>query len=414
MDREIPKEKVRRSKLKRYVMILLIAIAIGLVGWLLVVMFTNSIVEKELKFATITRGNVDIAVDGSGKVIPSSEIIISAPFSTKILELYAHEGDVVEAGQSLMKLDLESQETEMRVLSDERTMKTYSTRQTELASKTYLTNLEMQIKTKEMQVRSLKAEYANERRLDSIGSGTGDRVREAELAFRTAELELAQLRTQLSNERKSHYAEYLSKQVEERISERTIAEKQRILQDAQLRVPHKGTLTWLNQSIGGVISQGEKLAVLSNLARFKIEGMIGEADADKLTPGAEVVTKIGNARQTGRVAMISPQAKNGVVAFTVILDNDSARNLKSGIRVSLTIPYDRSVNVVRIPAGSYYTGPGMYLMFVKEGRELKRREVILGGGNMEFIEVKSGLNPGETVCISNMKSQEDRKTIKLK
>lgn len=73
-------------------------------------------------------------------------------------------------------------------------MRNYDTRQTILASRTFLTNLEMKIKAKEMSVERLKTETDNERRLDSIGSGTGDRVREAELAYKTAVLELDQLR----------------------------------------------------------------------------------------------------------------------------------------------------------------------------------------------------------------------------
>ncbi|MDE6424095.1 MAG: N-acetylmuramoyl-L-alanine amidase, partial [Muribaculaceae bacterium] len=48
---------------------------------------------------------------------------------------------------------------------------------------TYLTDLHMRIRAKEMAVSHLKEEVANERRLDSIGSGTGDRIREAELAY---------------------------------------------------------------------------------------------------------------------------------------------------------------------------------------------------------------------------------------
>ena len=43
----------------------------------------------------------------------------------------------------------------------------------------------MQAKVKEMDVNRLHAEVINERRLDSIGSGTGERVREAEFAYET-------------------------------------------------------------------------------------------------------------------------------------------------------------------------------------------------------------------------------------
>ena len=56
----------------------------------------------------------------------------------------------------------------------------------------HLNYLEMQAKVKEMDVNRLHAEVINERRLDSIGSGTGERVREAEFAYETGRLQLEQ------------------------------------------------------------------------------------------------------------------------------------------------------------------------------------------------------------------------------
>ena len=72
---------------------------------------------------------------------------ITSPVSTKILEIYyCHEGDAVERGQSLMKLDLAGEETELQNLANQKMMRNYDTRQTILASRTFLTNLEMKIK----------------------------------------------------------------------------------------------------------------------------------------------------------------------------------------------------------------------------------------------------------------------------
>lgn len=414
MDRKIPEAEIRRRKLKQWGTATAVTAAVGIAVWSATLLIGSSIAEQELKFATVSRGDIDISADASGKVVPASEIIISAPFASKILELNVHEGKTVEIGEPLMRLDLQTQETEMRVLSDEKTMKNYATRQTELAGRTLLTNLEMQIKTKEMQTRRLQAELNNERRLDSIGSGTGDRVREADLAYRTAILELNQLRAQLANEHNSQQAALRSRQIEEGISARNIAEKQRMLQDAGVRAPIRGTVTWLNQSVGAAIPPAERLAVIANLAHFKIEGSIGESDADKLTPGAPAQVSVGGVTVGGRIATVNPQSKNGVISFTVILDNDSLKTLKPGTRTALSIPYDSRINAVRIPAASFYHGPGSYTMFVRREGKLHRREVILGGADFNSVEVVSGLEPGETVCTSDLKGYKDSKTITLK
>ena len=60
----------------------------------------------------------------------------------------------------------------------------------------------MNIKVKEMEVNSLKVTLENEKYLDSIGSGTGERVREVEMKLATEQLQLQQLHAQLKNNRK--------------------------------------------------------------------------------------------------------------------------------------------------------------------------------------------------------------------
>ena len=169
--------------------------------------------------------------------MPAFEEIINSPISTRIVEVYCQSGDSVLEGTPLLRLDLQSAETELNKLTDEMNMKRLAMEQTRLNIATYLRNLEMQIKVKEMSVNRLEAEVQNERRLDSLGSGTGDKVREAELAYNTGKLELQQLRQQLVNERQVKDAEYKSKQLELSIFEKNLGEQRRTLEDARISWP---------------------------------------------------------------------------------------------------------------------------------------------------------------------------------
>ncbi len=374
-----------------------------------------SMKRESLDFITVDKGTVETSADASGKVVPAYELIITSPVATRIMEIYCHEGDNVKKGESLMKLDLASEETELQNLADQRMMKRYDTEQTILDSRTYLTNLEMQIKAKEMSVARLKTETANERRLDSIGSGTGDRVREAELAYQTAVLELDQMRKQLHNEQLSHAAARKTKELEEGITAKNLAEKKRTLDDARIKAPANATITYLNSSLGTSISAGEKLAVLSDLNHFKILARMPESNVDKLSLGSEVNVRVGKKALTGKIGTITPQSNNGVVSFTVLLDNDSDERLRSGVRAEINVLYDIKEGVVRIPNGSYYHGPGQYILFVDNGEgALERREVMLGDGNFDYVEVQSGLRPGERVVKNDLSEYNNRKKINLK
>ncbi len=101
--------------------------------------------------------------------------------------------------------------------------------------------------------------------------------------------------------------------------------------------------------------------------------------------------------------------------FTVFLDNDNDHLLRSGLRTDLNVVYDVRENVVRIPNGSYFQGAGNYFLFVKVADDkLERRNVLLGDSNFDYVEVKSGISPGEEVVISDMSSYKEKKSINLK
>ncbi len=415
MDREISPKEQKKRKIKK-IMAVAIPLVVIFAGIILSISFMAPSMKREsLDFITVDKGTVETSADASGKVVPAYELIITSPVATRIMEIYCHEGDNVKKGESLMKLDLASEETELQNLADQRMMKRYDTEQTILDSRTYLTNLEMQIKAKEMSVARLKTETANERRLDSIGSGTGDRVREAELAYQTAVLELDQMRKQLHNEQLSHAAARKTKELEEGITAKNLAEKKRTLDDARIKAPADATITYLNSSLGTSISAGEKLAVLSDLNHFKILAQMPESNVDKLSLGSEVNVRVGKKTLTGRIGTITPQSNNGVVSFTVLLDNDSDERLRSGVRAEINVLYDIKEGVVRMPNGSYYHGPGQYILFVDNGEgTLERREVMLGDGNFDYVEVQSGLRPGEKVVKNDLSEYNNRKKINLK
>ena len=168
----------------------------------LISLMRTGVKEKDLVFSTVDQGTIEVSVSASGKVVPAFEEIINSPINTRILEVYKKGGDSVDVGTPILKLDLQSAETEYKKQLDEEQMKRYQLEQLEVNNSTYLSDLEMQVKVSEMKLNRMEVELRNERYLDSLGSGTTDRVHQAELNFKTGKLELEQLRQQLANERK--------------------------------------------------------------------------------------------------------------------------------------------------------------------------------------------------------------------
>lgn len=266
-----------------------------------------------------------------------------------------------------------------------------------------------------MTVDRMAVELRNERYLDSLGSGTGDRVRQVELQYNTGRLELEQMRQRLVNERKVTDANLRLKELELNITGKNLGEMQRTLDDAQIRSPRKATLTYINNQVGQKVAEGERIAIISDLTHFKVDGEIADSYGDRVTVGSDAVVRIGKERLSGKVSNVTPLSRNGVISFTVQLDDDSYSRLRSGLKTDVYVMCDVIEDVTRVPNGTFYTGPGEYEMFVLKGDdELVRRNVRLGDSNFEHVEVKGGLEPGDRVVINDMKEYNTRKSIRIK
>lgn len=415
MDREIPKEERRRERNKKLIRYGVAGVAGVVVLSVLISLMRTGVKEKNLVFSTVDQGTIEVSVSASGKVVPAFEEIINSPINTRILEVYKKGGDSVDVGTPILKLDLQSAETEYKKQLDEEQMKRYQLEQLEVNNSTYLSDLEMQVKVSEMKLNRMEVELRNERYLDSLGSGTTDRVHQAELNFKTGKLELEQLRQQLANERKVKAADLKVKQLEYEIFRKSLAETKRTLDDAQVRSPRKAILTYINNQIGAQVGEGTQIAVISDLSHFKVEGEIADTYGDRVAAGGRAIVKIGSEKLEGQVSSVTPLSKNGVISFTVQLEDDSNRRLRSGLKTDVYVMNAVKEDVMRVANASYYVGRGEYDLFVRDGEgQLVKRKVQLGDSNFEYVEVVSGLKPGDQVVVSDMSQYKNKNKLKLK
>lgn len=415
MDREIPKEVRDKERKKKFIKYGAIGVAAVVCIAVLISFMRSSVNRKDLVFSEVDNGTIEVSVSASGKVVPAFEEIINSPINTRIVEVYRKGGDSVDVGTPILKLDLQSTETEYKKLLDEEQMKRYQLEQLKVNNNTYLSDLSMQVKISAMKLNRMEVELRNERYLDSLGSGTTDKVRQAELNFNTGKLELEQLRQQYANESKVKEADLKVKELEFNIFSKSLAEMKRTLDDAQIRSPRKAILTYINNQVGAQVAEGSQVAIISDLSHFKVEGEIADTYGDRVAAGGRAIVKIGNEKLEGTVSSVTPLSKNGVISFIVQLNEDNNKRLRSGLKTDVYVMNAVKEGVLRLANASYYVGRGEYELFVQDSKdEIVKRKVQLGDSNFEYVEVVSGLKPGDKVVVSDMSSYKNRNKLKLK
>jgi HlyD family secretion protein len=412
MDREIPKEVRNKERNKKIIRYGAIGVAGIVVVSVLISLMRTGVKEKDLVFSQVGKGTIEVSVSASGKVVPAFEEIINSPINTRILEVYRKGGDSVDVGTPILKLDLQSAETDYKKMLDEEQMRSYKLKQLKLDK---LTDLQMKIKVSAMKLDRMKVELRNEQYLDSLGSGTTDKVRQAELSYNVAQLEYEQLQQQYANEKEVLAAEYQVQELDFSMFQKTLAETKRTLDDAQVRSPRKAILTYINNQIGAQVPEGSQIAVISDLSHFKVEGEIADTYGDRVAAGGKAIVKIGSEKLEGSVSSVTPLSKNGVISFTVQLNEDNNRRLRSGLKTDVYVMNAVKEDVMRIANASYYVGRGEYELFVRNSdKEIVKRKVQLGDSNFEFVEVVSGLQPGDEVVVSDMSNYKNKNKLKLK
>ena len=413
MDREISKEQRNREKRRMWMkwggmVVVGIAAVIALMQ-----LMQESLHEQDIVFSVVDEGSIDVSVSASGKVVPACEEIINSPINSRILEVYKKGGDSVEVGTPILRLDLLSAETDYKKQLDEVQMNELKLEQLRIQNRSKLSEMEMQLKVSRMELNRKAVELRNEQYLDSLGAGTTDKVRQVELDYNVSKLKLEEDEQKFINEQATADADLKVKELELNIARKTLAETKRTLDDARIKAPRKAILTYVNTDIGAQVAQGEKVAIVSDLSHFKIEGEIADTYGDRIAAGSRAIVKVGKEELAGTVTDVTPLSKNGVMSFSVRLEQDNHKRLRSGLKTDVYVLTAVKDSVMRIANGSYYVGPGEYELFVRSGNELLKRKVQLGDSNYELVEVVSGLKPGDQVVVSDMSNYKNKRKMKL-
>ena len=165
--------------------------------------------------------------------------------------------------------------------------------------------------------------------------------------------------------------------------------------------------------MGATVAEGEVLVKVADLSSFKVEGSISDVYADRLQIGGEVIVRINQTDLRGTVTNIHPAVNNGIITFMVRLADKSNSLLRANLRAEVFVVTSFVDGVVRVKNGPFYSGAVDQKVFVIEEGKAIQRKVDIGVSNFDYVELKSGVKPGEQVIISDMEDYEHHKVITI-
>lgn len=187
-------------------------------------------------------------------------------------------------------------------------------------------------------------------------------------------------------------------------TEKTLNELIGLLRTGSVTAPFSGIVTQTNTDTDSTAVQ--TIAVLAADEEVCVSISVDETDILSLELGqtAQVTIKsVSEDSFTGTVTEISKvgTSSSGVTQYSAVVTLEKQPKMLSGMTASVDIQIQGVDDVVLIPVDALHQTRDMSYVFTSYDEELKEYggmvEVVTGASNSSYVEIVSGLNPGDTV-----------------
>ncbi|MDH3909105.1 MAG: efflux transporter periplasmic adaptor subunit, partial [Gammaproteobacteria bacterium] len=151
-----------------------------------------------------------------------------------------------------------------------------------------------------------------------------------------------------------------------------------------------------------------------DLSRFEIDAQVPESYADDLVAGMQAEILVAGRAFPARLVAVSPEIVGNQVASRIRFDGEMPANLRQNQRLTTRILLAEHPDVVLVQRGQFLdSGAGRIAYVVSEDRIAERRRIQTGARSLGAVEVISGLEPGDTIVISNLDPFRGADTVLL-
>jgi membrane fusion protein, multidrug efflux system len=307
--------------------------------------FRGEVAATPVRIAKAEKRTFDYLINASGKIEAAEQVKIIAERPGYLIELTVKEGDFVEKGKILARLD-----------------------QTES-----LLNLEKA----NIELKNAVATYRSEILSFESIMNSGDEER------------IAQVQEQLKAKIGLFSAEI------------GVKEAQMDLDKTVIKSPISGRIADLKTKPGSLVKSGDEMLEVINTAALELKVKVLESDINLISLGqkAEILPVGGGEGISGSVRSINPKVdENGLVQVNILINGGKGLLPGMNARAIIRAPQNNSIVV---PKEALVYRSQRPVVFTIEKDESKWNYVEVGKDNGKEVEILSGIESGMTVITSN-------------
>jgi multidrug efflux pump subunit AcrA (membrane-fusion protein) len=375
----------------------------------------QGVARAELWIDSVVRGEMVRQVRAPGTLVPEQMRYVAAVTAGRVEARPLRPGSTVT--RSTVILELSNPEVQLQSLDAQRQLT-----QAEQDFVTLRTTLQSNRLNQAGTVAQLKAQLANAQRdavvmegLDAKGLSSRNEVQRAKESV--AELDA---RVRFEQQRLDLLAGALEEQLEkaranvERLRAIARFQSERV---ASMRVlaGEDGVLQSLNWELGQWVNPGQELARVAQPGKLKAVLRVPETQVKDVVLGQKASIDTRNGLIAGRVMRVDPISQNGTVTVEVALEGELPKGARADLSVDGVIELERLEQVLYVARPAYGQPESTVGLFKvsADGKTAERISVKLGRASVSTIEVQAGLQPGDSVIVSDMARFDNVQKVRI-
>ena len=348
----------------------------------------------------VVQGQFREYIPVTGTVQPIRTVFLDAVQGGVVEEVFVEDGHAIQAGEPILRLanqqfQMDAINREAQLLDQQNNLRTTRLRMDQQTNtwKQQLLQLEYDLKQLERTFRL--NEGLKER--DLVAPQEYERSREEyELALERRDLLKANIRND-SLFRRSQEGQ-IDASLE--LIDDNLAFLRRSLENLTVRAPIDGQLSGLRAEIGQTIAQGIRIAQIDVLDAYKVRARIGEHYVARVGEGLSGTFSFAGGDHQLTVAKVYPEVSNGEFEADLYFTGDAPDGIRRGQSLQVRLQLSEDMQAVMVPRGAWFQDTGGSWVYVLKDGVAVKRDVELGRQNPDHYEVRSGLQPGDTILTS--------------
>ena len=378
---------------KRFFILLGLAVAAGAAYY-----FFSSNSKQETTYLTesVTRGNVEKTVVASGSVESVNEVDVGAQASGKITKLYVKLGQEIKKGEMIADIDSTTQ------------INTLNTKKAALVS------YQAQLKAKKTAYDVALSSYNRLSKLYTQKATSLDSLNTAKSTLDNAKAEMEAIEANIKQA-----------EIEVNTAETNVGY-------TKITAPMDGTVISVPVSEGQTVNANQTtptIVTIADLSKMKIKPEISEGDITKVKAGQEVSftilsdsqtvyhsvidsvdpanTTTSDSSSTSSLSSSSSSTTSAIYYYANVLIDNPDRTLRIGMTTENNIKIANAKDVLLVSNMAIQKRDGKsFVNVLNDKNQPEQREVETGVQNDFQTEIKSGLNEGEKVIVSQVANGE--------